>query len=97
MLNWKSTNYDQSKFFHKGTELAVALCGGYSRFQICETRIMTNDTEYPYDLDYRVRDAATVSDAEVREGKRPEVVASFSDLDEAIAFCMERDPVWVDA
>ena len=43
--------------------------------------------EVEHDRAYVVRDASTVSDAQVRDGVRPSIVARFDDLDEAIDFC----------
>jgi hypothetical protein len=92
MLNWRGLDYPKDKFFHKGTELAYALCGAHSRFQIVETRCFTDDPQDRYGLHFCVRDAATVSDAQVREGKRPAIARTFEDLDEAIAWCQANDP-----
>lgn len=43
-----------------------------------------------HDRHYYVRDAATVSDAQVRDGVRPSVVFRSDDLDGAIRFCQEE-------
>jgi hypothetical protein len=91
-LNWVSTNYPKDRFFVKGTELATALCGAHSRFQICETRILTDDKEFPYGERFDIRDAATVSDAESKAGVRPKIIKTFFDVDDAIAYCMANDP-----
>lgn len=87
MLNWRNVTPSNSpKFLVKGTELNAALCGPLSRFQICELRAY--DAEGCADRSYVVRDAQTVNDADIREGKRPAVVAHFADEYDAISFCL---------
>ena len=86
-LNWKSSDYDRAKVLHKGTELATAIYGQFSRFQICDVRSYDADSRTYTGHVYSVRDAHTVNDAEVKAGVRPKVVASFEDLDAAIAYC----------
>lgn len=87
MLNWRNvTPSNSTKFLVKGTELNVALCGPLSRFQICEVRAY--DAERNADREYVVRDAHTVSDADVRAGKRPAIVARFTDEYDAINYCV---------
>lgn len=68
----------------KGIELATLVCGPLSRFQICAHRVY--DAEGFADEAYRVRDAHTVTDAQVKEGVRPEIVARFDTLEKAEAF-----------
>lgn len=91
MLNWFS-NYDPAKVLHKGTELATALCGAHSRFQICDVRAFDAESETYTGHVYCARDAATVTLAQTAEGVRPAIVARFDDLDEAIAYCQTHDP-----
>lgn len=38
-----------------------------------------------HDVRYRIRDAATVTDAEIRQGVEPRVIGEFATLDEALA------------
>ena len=91
-LDWRSGNYDPRKVLHKGTELATALCGAHSRFQICDVRAFDTESETYTGHRYDVRDAATVTLRQTAEGVRPSVVASFDDLDEAVAYCQQHDP-----
>jgi hypothetical protein len=85
MLNWKTvTGAANPKFLVKGTELSVTLCGEHSRFQICEIRCL--DADGNPDRRYAIRDAETVSDADVRAKIRPKIVAWLARVDEAIAF-----------
>lgn len=84
-LNWRTvTGSRHPQFLVNGTELSNALCGRNSRFQICEIRCR-DEERYP-DCWYAVRDAESVSDAEVKAGKRPPIVARFRGLDEALKF-----------
>lgn len=86
MLNWKFiTPSNSPKFMVNGTELNQALCGNNSRFAIVEVRAY--DASMNADRRYVVRDAATVSDAEIKAGIRPKIVANFNYEDEAINYC----------
>lgn len=92
MLNWRVlvSSYDPS-YTVKGTELAVAFVKG-SRFAIYEVRALEpapagSPNRYELSLRYRVRDALTVSDAEVRLGTRPRIVFEDWDLDKVLEFC----------
>jgi hypothetical protein len=70
----------------KGQELSVAIVPDcLSRFAISEVRVYNPDG-FP-DRAYAVRDASSVSDAEVRAGKRSRVVARFPDEAAAVAYC----------
>lgn len=97
-LNWRSSEYDPSKVLHRGTELATSLCGAHSRFQICDVRAYDPDSKTYTGHTYAVRDAATVTLAQVADGVRPSVVGWFEDLDEAITYCQTNDPQdeWVE-
>lgn len=93
-LNWRTiTPANHPAFLVKGTELAAALCGAHSRFQIVEVRTRSADG-FP-DREYCVRDASKITLEEVRAGKRPPIVGTTGDLDQAIAACMKYDPVIV--
>lgn len=93
MLDWRSSNYDKAKVLVKGTELATALCGAHSRFQICDVRAYDPDSATYTGHAYHVRDAGTVTMREVAAGVRPAIVEHFGDnLDAAIAYCMANDP-----
>ena len=82
-LLWRTlASCNDPDLFVKGKELAQAIVPDTrSRFALVEVR--TFDGQHS-GVRYSVRDAATVSDVEVREGKRPKQVASFDDLDAAI-------------
>lgn len=89
MLNWTSlvSSRDQ-KFLVKGTELACAIVPNHhSRFALYEVRrYVTGDNgKWWSDVGYRIRDAATVSDADLKNGKRPRVVFEAEGMDEALA------------
>jgi len=96
MLDWHSSNYDPAKVLHKGTELATALCGAHSRFQICDVRAYDEESKTYTGHVYSVRDASTVNMKQIAEGVRPSIVEHFKDLDEAIAYCTANDPAWSD-
>ena len=88
MLYWRTTNYDRSRFLVDGTELATAIVPGtLSRYQLCEIRCRGKGG-HP-DRRIAVRDAATVSDEDVRNGKRPRIAAWFDTVDEAIERIVE--------
>ena len=88
-LDWRPllTSRDRS-FVVKGHELAQALIPDtQSRFALVEVRCL--DAEGNLDVRYRVRDAATVSDDEVRRCVRPKVVFE-GDYDDCLRFARER-------
>jgi hypothetical protein len=86
MLNWRTiTSSTSPKFLVKGTELATAQYGPHGLFQLCEVRTLGADG-FP-DVRYVVRNALTVTDAEVREGIRSRIVHHAATLDDAIAYC----------
>lgn len=77
-LNWRSLCHSyESRYLVNGTELGVALCGPQSRFAVYEIRCRGADG-FP-DRRYVVRDAAKISDADVKAGKRPPIVAQTDD------------------
>ena len=87
-MNWRTvTPSNHAQFLVKGTELSTAIYGQHSRFQICEIRCMGDDGFH--DRHYYVRDAATVTLAQVADGKRPEIVGRFVTLDGAMDYCDE--------
>ena len=88
LLNWRSFPYEQSKFLVKGTELAQAIVPDTcSRFAVVEYR--TRDADGFPSAAYRLRDAETVSDADIRAGKRPAIVGNFDSLDDAVKAAQE--------
>lgn len=94
---WSSIIDSRSpKFLVKGHELAQALVVPGYRFAIIEVRsqeIDENGVRYP-GTRYRVRDAHTVSDADVKAGKRPGVVFDCQGFDEALAWCEQHQEVY---
>lgn len=95
MLEWRTLPYKPENYFVAHTELAAAYVPGtLSRFAIYETRDRPRVEDGKHvagDVYYAVRDAYTVSDAQVREGKRPQVVARFDSYDDAARWGLARD------
>ncbi len=88
-LDWHSLPYPAGADLCKGTELAQAIVPGtHSRFAVVETR--TREADGFPGVCYRVRDAATVSDADVRDGKRPAIVARFDNANDAVVWCQQQ-------
>jgi hypothetical protein len=73
------------RFTVKGHELAYRLYGDQSRFAIYEVRCIEKDGHLG--VFYSVRDAQTISDAELKAGARPKIVAYGLAYGEAEAFC----------
>lgn len=93
MLNWRTvTPSRHNSFLVRGTELSVAIVPNtLSRFQVCEIRtIMRGDDGMEYDREYALRDAETVSDADIADGKRPAIVGRYPTLDDALAAIQPR-------
>lgn len=85
--SWRSLiNHRDPRFMVKGHELAVSFRSGY-RFAVYEVRTLEADGHCG--TAYRIRDAHTVSDAEVRARVAPKVVADGLTWDEVEAFCGE--------
>jgi len=86
-FNWRTvTPSREPSFMVRGTELSVAIVPGFnSRFQLCEIRTVSRgDDGMEYDREYVVRDADTVTDADVREKIRPKIIGKFPTLDAAL-------------
>jgi hypothetical protein len=85
---WRNvTPSNDPKFLVSGTELNNRIVPGTrSRYQLCEVRSYDREAR-THDRRYAVRDAATVTDADIREGKRPAIVAWFDFEDSALNFC----------
>jgi hypothetical protein len=85
-LKWQSlTPSNSPKFMVKGTELNQAIIPGYnSRYALVEVR--TYDVDRQADRGYSIRDAATVSDQDIKDGKRPKQIKFFNHEDDAINF-----------
>lgn len=86
MLEWRTvTPSCDRKHMVKGTVLESAIMPGcHSRYLVESVR--TYDADRNADAYYRVRDAALVSDAEIREGKPSPIVGTFETLDAALEF-----------
>jgi hypothetical protein len=83
--NWRTLiGSANPKFMVKGHELAVTLYGEASRFAVYEVRSLEADGYCG--TRYRIRDAETVSDADVRAGKFAQVVADGLTWTEVEAF-----------
>jgi hypothetical protein len=79
-------DHKDPKFMVKGHVLAQAYVpGSHNRFLIEEVRAMAADRTMG--VQYRVRDAETVTDAEVRAGKHSQVIGTFDLFDRALALC----------
>lgn len=89
---WRTvTPSNDSRFLVRGTELSVMIVPGtLSRFQLCEVRTYETGEPFPHGRKYAIRDAATVSDEQVREGKRPAIIKWFPDELAALEWCAEQ-------
>lgn len=89
---WRTVTHSQDpRFLVRGTELSVMIVPDtLSRFQLCEVRTYDRGEVFPHGRRYAVRDAATVTDAQVREGVRPAIVKWFPDELAAIEWCAEQ-------
>ena len=90
-LNWRSLcgPYDP-RLLVNGTELSVALCGKNSRFAVYEIRCRSADG-FP-DRRYVVRDGEAISDADLKNGKRPPVVGQTDDFNTIEAWITKGCP-----
>lgn len=88
-LDWRSVTPSNSPlYFVKGTVLAIAIVPGtLSRFAIAEIRTWDGANSA---VRYSVRDASTVLDADIRNGKSPREVASFDGIDAALNYCQNN-------
>lgn len=82
-MAWRSlVSSNDPKFMVKGTELSVCLTyGKRSRFAVYEVRTFIGAERMP-DRYFRIRDAEAISDADVKAGKRPPVVATCDTEDD---------------
>lgn len=80
MLSWNAIPGAPRR---KGVESHFAYTGLHSRF--CLYEVWAWDGKHLYTR-YRLRDASTVSDADVKAGRRPLVVWEGDDWREALAF-----------
>lgn len=86
-VDWRTVrDHKDPHFMVKGHVLAQAIYPDSSyRFLIEEVRAMAADRSMG--IQYRIRDARTVSDAEVRVGKGSQVVATVDTWAEVEAYC----------
>ena len=94
MLQWRTvTPSNDPKFMVDGYVLAAAYVPGtQSRFLVEEVRCRVRDAvdgQLYSSTTYRVRDAATVSDADVAAGKSSRVVYRSDDMDLCVKFAKE--------
>ena len=95
MLDWRTiVPSREPAHMVRGTELEVCFPAGFlSRFAIYSVRTVQwiRDRDHwnggygEYDVRYRVRDAFTVSDADVKAGVRPKIFGEYATLDDALA------------
>lgn len=85
-MNWRTITHSQSpSFMVKGTELARAVLPNCrSRFCVYEVRCL--DADRQPDVFFRLRDAETVSDEDVRSGARPRVVFESREWSAILSF-----------
>lgn len=87
MMVWHPI-YECDKFLVKGTELSQALCGPNKRYALIEVRCYDKDNHA--DRFYRIRDAATVSDEDVKSGKRPKIVFETEHYNAALKYISDN-------
>lgn len=94
-FSWNALPYAPGKRGVKGTELAQAIVPHtQSRFAVCETVALDGDGNHT--TVYRLRDAHTVSDADIRNCVRPKIVGVFPSPEDAACAAyelMEKDAV----
>jgi len=84
-LNWRTVTHSQSsQFLVRGAILSRAICGPRHRFAVEEVRAY--DIDGNADRRYVVRDAESISDHDLREGKPMPIVFRCLNLDELDAF-----------
>lgn len=98
--NWKTIiPSNDPAHLVRGTEIEYSIPDGFhSRFALYSVRTSqrVKDADHwqggyiSYDLRYRVRDAALITDAETREGKRPPIACEFATLDECEAWIKDH-------
>lgn len=83
-LEWRPLAYPAGRDLVKGTELASAFVPDtLHRFAVVETRAI--DAEGLPCLIYRLRDAETITDSEVREGVKPRVIGTYPEPEDAVS------------
>jgi hypothetical protein len=88
-LNWRTlTGSTNPKFLVNGAELSVAFAAGH-RFAVYEVRC--RDEEGQPDRKYVIRDAQSVSDAQVKKGVRPTVCAETRDYGRLMKWIREQE------
>jgi hypothetical protein len=89
MLDWRTlSKSNDPKHLVRGTEIESCIPPGFlSRFRIVSVRTVNRSGKFvEYDCKYRVYDAGTVTDAEVKEGIAPKSIGEFATLDDALKF-----------
>lgn len=87
-LHWRSLQAPSGRREVKGTELAQAIVPGTnSRFAVCEAVAL--DAEGNRGVNYRLRDADTVSDADLRMGRRPKIVGVYETPEDAVTAALK--------
>ncbi len=85
MLDWRTLVGERNLAYTvNGTELETTACGEHGRFRIYSVR-----NGY-HAMTYHVRDAHTVSDADVKAGVRPAVTFKNDNLDLCVKFCLDQ-------
>lgn len=88
-LQWRTiTQSNSPKYLVNGTELEQALVGPHNRYALIAVR--SHDKEGYSDIEYLIRDAETVSDADVRLGKRPAIVGRTKDWSKVEKFLADQ-------
>jgi len=93
MFWWRTLCRDSDpKYLVRGTEIDCTFYGPMHRFMIYSVRALVpapewSDNRFELDFEYHVRDAESISDAQVKAGERPKVVARFKTLEEATRYC----------
>jgi len=100
--NWRVlVNSREPSHWERGTEIEVSLPNGFrSRFAVYSVRTSRwakdvgciNGGFVEYDCRYRIRDSETISDAQVKAGVRPDVVAEFASLDDVDDWLLRNLP-----
>jgi len=96
--SWRTvTPSNDPRHWIKGTIIDRSIPHGFhSRWAIYAVRTISFETDGAgtrstlYDVRYRVHDATTVTDAEVRQGVEARAVGSFATLDEAERFILNH-------
>ena len=89
-LDWQPTAKAGTRDLRSGDELFYAFLGDHDRYCLAECYQRANRDGSLAPTLYVVRDAERVSDAEVREGKRPPVVFHSHDPQACVDWALAR-------